>query len=152
MKKNGIQKSKCISSSMFGNILVGEDAIALSALIDYLSNQSNPSKHVQYIFPYIQQWNLYRPLVTLINQNTNVYNSNISSIINELYIQYRNTYPEDSVNNTDNTGFNRNTDNEIFNRTLYNYSTDTDKSCPPQPDMSQYIKKSEIPCWGCNIP
>ena len=24
--------------------------------------------------------------------------------------------------------------------------------CPKLPDMSQYIKKNSIPCWGCNIP
>ena len=25
------------------------------------------------------------------------------------------------------------------------------KSCPPMPDMSQYIRKDSIPCWGCNL-
>ena len=24
-------------------------------------------------------------------------------------------------------------------------------SCPPIPDMTQYIRKDSIPCWGCNI-
>jgi len=23
--------------------------------------------------------------------------------------------------------------------------------CPPMPDMSQYIRKDSIPCWGCNL-
>jgi len=23
--------------------------------------------------------------------------------------------------------------------------------CPPPPDMSQYIRKDSIPCWGCNL-
>jgi len=26
-----------------------------------------------------------------------------------------------------------------------------DGTCPPIPDMSNYIKKDGIPCWGCNI-
>jgi hypothetical protein len=24
-------------------------------------------------------------------------------------------------------------------------------SCPPQPHMSEYIKKDKIPCWGCSL-
>jgi hypothetical protein len=24
-------------------------------------------------------------------------------------------------------------------------------SCPPQPDMAQFIKKDAIPCWGCDL-
>ena len=24
-------------------------------------------------------------------------------------------------------------------------------SCPPPPDMAQFIKKDAIPCWGCNL-
>jgi hypothetical protein len=24
-------------------------------------------------------------------------------------------------------------------------------SCPPQPDMAQFIKKDAIPCWGCSL-
>ena len=24
-------------------------------------------------------------------------------------------------------------------------------SCPPVPDMTQYIKKDAIPCWGCSV-
>ena len=26
-----------------------------------------------------------------------------------------------------------------------------DGSCPPLPDMTKYIKKDQIPCWGCSI-
>jgi hypothetical protein len=26
-----------------------------------------------------------------------------------------------------------------------------DVSCPPQPDMAQFIKKDAIPCWGCDL-
>jgi hypothetical protein len=27
----------------------------------------------------------------------------------------------------------------------------TNESCPPAPDMSKYIKKDKIPCWGCSL-
>jgi hypothetical protein len=37
----------------------------------------------------------------------------------------------------------------------YNNSCYKDKmakaSCPPQPDMAQFIKKDAIPCWGCSL-
>ncbi len=26
-----------------------------------------------------------------------------------------------------------------------------DGSCPPVPDLSQYIRKDQIPCWGCSV-
>jgi hypothetical protein len=26
-----------------------------------------------------------------------------------------------------------------------------EKKCPPMPDMSLYIRKDQIPCWGCNL-
>jgi len=26
------------------------------------------------------------------------------------------------------------------------------KKCPPMPDMSLYIRKDQIPCWGCVVP
>jgi hypothetical protein len=25
------------------------------------------------------------------------------------------------------------------------------RKCPPVPDMTQYIRKDQIPCWGCNL-
>lgn len=25
------------------------------------------------------------------------------------------------------------------------------KSCPPMPDMSLYVRKDQIPCWGCYL-
>jgi hypothetical protein len=33
----------------------------------------------------------------------------------------------------------------------YRCPKNPDGSCPPVPDMSQYIKKDAIPCWGCAI-
>ena len=26
-----------------------------------------------------------------------------------------------------------------------------DGSCPPVPDLTQYIRKDQIPCWGCSV-
>lgn len=33
----------------------------------------------------------------------------------------------------------------------YRCPKNPDGSCPPIPDMTNYIKKDAIPCWGCNI-
>jgi hypothetical protein len=35
--------------------------------------------------------------------------------------------------------------------TEYRCPKNPDGSCPPLPDMSQYIKKDAIPCWGCSL-
>jgi hypothetical protein len=35
--------------------------------------------------------------------------------------------------------------------TEYRCPKNPDGSCPPVPDMSQYIKKDQIPCWGCSL-
>jgi len=48
-------------------------------------------------------------------------------------------------------------DNECENTTAtsqgkeYSSRCHKDKSCSQQPDMSQYIKKDSIPCWGCSL-
>jgi hypothetical protein len=33
----------------------------------------------------------------------------------------------------------------------YRCPKNPDGSCPPIPDMTQYIKKDAIPCWGCSL-
>ena len=38
-----------------------------------------------------------------------------------------------------------------YKDTEYRCPKNPDGSCPPVPDMSQYIKKDEIPCWGCSL-
>ena len=35
--------------------------------------------------------------------------------------------------------------------TEYRCPKNPDGSCPPLPDMSEYIKKDAIPCWGCSL-
>jgi len=34
---------------------------------------------------------------------------------------------------------------------MYRCPKNPDGSCPPVPDMTQYIKKDAIPCWGCSV-
>jgi hypothetical protein len=38
-----------------------------------------------------------------------------------------------------------------YNDTEYRCPKNPDGSCPPIPDMSQYIKKDAIPCYGCSL-
>lgn len=33
----------------------------------------------------------------------------------------------------------------------YRCPKNPDGSCPPVPDMTDYIRKDQIPCWGCSI-
>jgi hypothetical protein len=33
----------------------------------------------------------------------------------------------------------------------YRCPKNPDGSCPPVPDMTQYIRKDQIPCWGCSV-
>jgi hypothetical protein len=33
----------------------------------------------------------------------------------------------------------------------YRYSKNSNGSCPPVPDLSDYIRKDSIPCWGCSL-
>ena len=32
-----------------------------------------------------------------------------------------------------------------------NQTKPTEKPCPPMPDMSLYVRKDQIPCWGCYL-
>ena len=38
-----------------------------------------------------------------------------------------------------------------YKDTDYRCPKNPDGSCPPVPDMSEYIKKDSIPCWGCAL-
>jgi len=44
-----------------------------------------------------------------------------------------------------------NANNECYEGSEYRCPKNPDGSCPPVPDMTKYIKKNNIPCWGCNI-
>ena len=41
--------------------------------------------------------------------------------------------------------------NNCYKDTEYRCPKNPDGSCPPMPDMSQYIKKDAIPCFGCAL-
>lgn len=41
--------------------------------------------------------------------------------------------------------------NGCYEGTTYRCPKNPDGSCPPLPDMTKYIRKDSIPCWGCNI-
>ena len=38
-----------------------------------------------------------------------------------------------------------------YKDTEYRCPKNPDGTCPPIPDMSQYIKKDAIPCYGCSL-
>ena len=42
-------------------------------------------------------------------------------------------------------------DNNGEGEEQYRCPKNPDGSCPPVPDMSKYIRKDQIPCWGCAI-
>ena len=42
-------------------------------------------------------------------------------------------------------------ENSCYKGTEYRCPKNPDGSCPPIPDMSEYIRKDKIPCWGCSL-
>lgn len=42
-------------------------------------------------------------------------------------------------------------EDDCYQDTEYRCPKNPDGSCPPLPDMTKYIKKDSIPCWGCSI-
>ena len=53
--------------------------------------------------------------------------------------------------NTDATSQGQEYEGSCHKSTEYRCPKNPDGSCPPIPDMTQYIKKDAIPCWGCSI-
>jgi hypothetical protein len=54
-------------------------------------------------------------------------------------------------NDTDATSQGQEYEDSCHKGTEYRCPKNPDGSCPPVPDMTQYIKKDAIPCWGCSI-
>jgi len=52
---------------------------------------------------------------------------------------------------TDSTAQGKEYEESCYKDTEYRCPKNPDGSCPPVPDMSQYIKKDEIPCYGCSL-
>jgi hypothetical protein len=53
--------------------------------------------------------------------------------------------------NTDSTAQGKEYEESCYKGTEYRCPKNPDGTCPPIPDMSNYIKKDQIPCWGCAI-
>jgi hypothetical protein len=78
-----------------------------------------------------------------------------------------NRYYPNNINQTKKAGYqspvqlSKKLDNSVFNRVISapyyenrfekNEECKKCKKCPDLPNMDQYIKKTEIPCWGCKI-
>lgn len=54
-------------------------------------------------------------------------------------------------NGSDSTAQGQEYEDSCHKDTEYRCPKNPDGSCPPIPDMSQYIKKDQIPCWGCAL-
>lgn len=52
---------------------------------------------------------------------------------------------------TDATAQGQEYENNCYKDTEYRCPKNPDGSCPPVPDMSEYIRKDAIPCWGCSL-
>lgn len=52
---------------------------------------------------------------------------------------------------TDSTAQGREYEESCYKDTEYRCPKNPDGSCPPVPDMTQYIKKDAIPCYGCSL-
>ena len=52
---------------------------------------------------------------------------------------------------TDSTAQGKEYEESCYKDTEYRCPKNPDGSCPPVPDMTQYIKKVEIPCYGCSL-
>jgi hypothetical protein len=74
------------------------------------------------------------------------------AIRNELLVN-RNTTPvvADTKNKTetDSTAQGKEYESGCYKDSEYRCPKNPDGTCPPVPDMSQYIKKDAIPCYGC---
>lgn len=76
------------------------------------------------------------------------------AVRNELLVN-RNTTPvianTSSKKDTDATAQGKEYESGCQKDSEYRCPKNPDGTCPPVPDMSQYIKKDEIPCWGCTL-
>jgi hypothetical protein len=83
----------------------------------------------------------------------------IQKVVRNEMIAHRNTHPiipgetqhKDNNKNTDSTSQGKEYENSCYKDTEYRCPKNPDGSCPPVPDMTQYIKKDAIPCWGCSL-
>ena len=79
----------------------------------------------------------------------------IQKVVRNELIATRNTEPVGVLGTrgkvTDSTAQGKEYEDSCYKDTEYRCPKNPDGTCPPIPDMSKYIKKDEIPCWGCSI-
>jgi len=79
----------------------------------------------------------------------------IQKVVRNELIANRTTDPVGMVGSagkvTDSTAQGKEYEESCYKGTEYRCPKNPDGTCPPIPDMSNYIKKDQIPCWGCAI-
>jgi len=79
----------------------------------------------------------------------------IQKVVRNEILASRNTKPLDvrplGITETDSTAQGKEYSDSCYKDTEYRCPKNPDGSCPPVPDMTQYIKKDAIPCWGCSL-
>jgi hypothetical protein len=84
------------------------------------------------------------------------------NLLQRMDSQNNGSYTDDSNNGSDDSistqqgkeyenGCLKPKDDECYQDTEFRCPKNPDGSCPPLPDMTQYIKKDAIPCWGCSV-
>ncbi len=79
----------------------------------------------------------------------------IQKVVRNEVLASRSTQPiipgETRHTSSDSTSQGKEYSDSCYKDTEYRCPKNPDGTCPPVPDMSQYIKKDEIPCWGCSL-
>jgi hypothetical protein len=79
----------------------------------------------------------------------------IQKLVRNEVLAHRATTPiisgETEHKKTDSTAQGQDYENSCAKDTEYRCPKNPDGSCPPVPDMTQYIKKDAIPCYGCSL-
>jgi hypothetical protein len=79
----------------------------------------------------------------------------IQKVVRNEILANRNTTPVTNNNNneksTDSTSQGKEYENSCHKDTEYRCPKNPDGTCPSVPDMSEYIKKDSIPCFGCSL-
>lgn len=90
----------------------------------------------------------YENRENLYNRNSN-FNNNIDGLQNSGINNH--SYIKKKTKELDNTTFNRVLSAPNYYNRFERKNCKECKKCPELPNMNEYIKKSKIPCWGCNL-
>ncbi len=78
----------------------------------------------------------------------------IQKVVKNEILSHRLTTPIISATATkpsDSTAQGQEYESSCYKDTEYRCPKNPDGTCPPMPDMSKYIKKDAIPCYGCSL-